>query len=103
MQNAGLGEATAYDKARKEYYRFRHSKEVAVRVAREEALAVGAYFGLGPLEIGMKLEDQQYENWKVWAIKESQALKQVRNSSIAGAEDLEEAEEEPATPLPSLA
>ena len=102
MQHAGLAEATAYDKARKEYYRFRHSKEVAVRVAREEALAVGAYFGLGPLEIGMKLEDQSYENWKSWAIAQAEVIKAARNSSMVGAEDLEEVGEDSAlAPTPA--
>lgn len=73
--------------ARKELYRFRHQKEVEARVTREESQAVGAYFGLGPLEVGEQLEDKAYENWKEWAVKETQALRALQGSAYTGTED----------------
>lgn len=83
--------------ARKELYRYRHAQEVAARVAREEAQAVGAYFGLGPVEVGDILEDKAYENWKEWAVKEIQALKAREVGAYSGVE--EEAQSELAEPL----
>jgi small subunit ribosomal protein S23 len=90
MRHKDMSETAAYDKARKEFYRYRHAREVEDRVAREEALAMGAFFGPGPLEIGMKLEDVYYENWKEWAIKEAQALKQLTQSAYSGIEEEED-------------
>lgn len=87
--STGLSNAAAYDTARKEFYRFRHNRETENRVAREEALATGAFFGPSPLDIGMKLEDQQYDAWKVWATKEIAALKQLQGSAYTGTEDEE--------------
>ncbi|KAM3420672.1 hypothetical protein BST61_g3927 [Cercospora zeina] len=80
-------DAAAYDMARKELYRYRHHREVEARVAREEAQATGAYFGLGPLEVGDLLEDQAFENWKQWAVKQTQALRALQGSAYSGAED----------------
>ncbi|KAI5246700.1 hypothetical protein E4T42_06318 [Aureobasidium subglaciale] len=76
----------AYDKARKEFYEIRHAQEIERRVAREEALWTGAEFGPSPLDIGMKLEDQKYEEWREWAAKEILAIKQL-NGSSANARD----------------
>jgi small subunit ribosomal protein S23 len=90
MRHGDLSETAAYDKARKEYYRHRHAMEVEARVAREEALAMGAFFGAGPMEVGMKLEDVQYENWKSWAVNETQALKQLSQSAYTGIEEEED-------------
>lgn len=56
------------------------------RVAREEAQATGAYFGLGPLEVGDLLEDKAFEDWKQWAIKQTQELKAMQSSAYTGAE-----------------
>lgn len=86
LLRTGLAPAAAYDQARKELYRYRHFREVEARVAREEALAVSAYFGPGPLEIGMQLEDQAYEQWKTWAAKEIAAQKQLQGSAYTGTE-----------------
>jgi len=84
--STGLAPTTAYDAARKEFYRIRHAREVEDRVAREEAQASGSLFGPGPLEIGMKLEDQQYEHWREWAAKEIEAQKQLQGSAYTGTE-----------------
>lgn len=87
LRHTALSTAAAYDKARKELYRVRHAQEIERRVAREEALNTGAFFGLGPLEIGMKLEDRAYENWRTWAEKEIVALKQLQGSAYTGTEN----------------
>ncbi|KAH0170724.1 hypothetical protein KCU67_g2500, partial [Aureobasidium melanogenum] len=73
--------AGAYDKARKEFYDVRHTQDIERRVAREEALWTGAEFGPSPLDIGMQLEDQKYEEWREWAAKEITAIKQLSGSS----------------------
>jgi small subunit ribosomal protein S23 len=74
----------AYDQARAEFYALRHQEQVEQRVAREEALAVGAYFGLSQNEIGMKIEDSVFENWKKWATAEAITLQQSRGDTYAG-------------------
>ncbi|CZT24656.1 related to 37S ribosomal protein S25, mitochondrial [Ramularia collo-cygni] len=87
MHKQSLSEAAAYDRARKELYRFRHAREIEQRVAREEALSTGAYFGPGPLQTGMHVEDQMYEQWKAWAQNEIQAQKALAGSAYTGAEE----------------
>lgn len=82
-----LDKAAAYDQARKEFYEIRHFEDVERRVAKEEALATGAYFGKGPLEIGMELEDKKYEEWKAWAIKESAQLRQASGAAYSGTDN----------------
>ena len=74
----------AYDKARKEFYQLRLQEDVQRRVAREEALATGAYFHKSTLEVGMELEDKQYEEWKAWAIKQVKEAEQRQNAMYTG-------------------
>ena len=78
--------AKAYDQARREFYHVRHEEDVERRVAREEALSTGAYFGKSQLEIGMELEDNVYEQWKAWALKETMA-NQARVAAITGLDE----------------
>lgn len=66
-----MSKRKAYDVARKEFYRLRQEEEIQKRVALEEAKHVGAYFGKSRLDVGMQLEDKEFENWKVWAGKET--------------------------------
>jgi small subunit ribosomal protein S23 len=78
MKHASLSKSSAYDVARREFYKHRHLSEIRQRIAKEEAQHVGAYFGKGPLEIGMQLEDRTWENWKRWAnsqIEDEQAMR----------------------------
>ncbi|KAF2461287.1 mitochondrial ribosomal protein S25-domain-containing protein [Lineolata rhizophorae] len=77
MRHAGLSKALAYDTARKEFYAVRHKEDVQRRVAREEALHVGAYFGLGALQVGMQLEDAAWDEAREWAAKEVQLARQL--------------------------
>lgn len=52
----------------------------------EEARAYGAFFGKGPLEVGMELEDQQYANWVEWAKAENMALAAQASNAYTGDE-----------------
>ncbi len=96
----GISPATAYDQARKEFYKLRLQEDVQRRVAQEEALSTGAYFHKSTMEVGMELEDRQYEEWKAWAVKEVQLAEQRRNAMYTGQEsqstDLSPEEEEAA-------
>lgn len=74
----------AYDIARKEFYALRHEEEVERRIAKEEAMWTGAYFGKGILEVGMELEDKTYESWKAWANKEVEAIDRQRDAAYTG-------------------
>ena len=84
MEQNGLSKNEAYDMARKEFYALRHEEEVERRVAKEEALWVGATFGKGPLEVGMELEDKAYEGWRKWALEEIQTMERMRDSAYTG-------------------
>ncbi|RDA94684.1 hypothetical protein CP533_2456 [Ophiocordyceps camponoti-saundersi (nom. inval.)] len=80
MKNEEMSENEAYDKARYEFYDLRMAEEIEHRIAIEEARYVGAYFGKSRLEIGMMLEDEEYERWKKWA-EEENALAAALNTN----------------------
>ncbi|KAK0337917.1 mitochondrial ribosomal small subunit component [Friedmanniomyces endolithicus] len=84
LLNSGVPSSHASTIALAEFSRHQHYTETSLRVAREEALATGAFFGPGPLEIGMMLEDRQYDGWRQWAEKEIVALKQLQGSAYTG-------------------
>ncbi|KAF2491261.1 37S ribosomal protein Rsm25 [Lophium mytilinum] len=84
MTNEFKTQSAAYDQARREFYHHRHLEEVGRRIAKEEALATGAYFGKGPLEVGMELEDKAYEQWKEWAAKQTEERKQQTAQMYTG-------------------
>lgn len=87
----------AYDVARHEFYKLRQAEEVERRVALEEARYVGAYFGKTRGDVGMMLEDHEYENWKIWAGKETAALQARKDSEI---ETFDDADADAAAPEP---
>lgn len=76
--------AQAYDQARKEFYHLRLQEDVERRVAKEEAMSTGAYFGKSTLDIGMELEDKEYERWKEWATKEITLATQKQAAMYTG-------------------
>jgi small subunit ribosomal protein S23 len=94
-----MTKAQAYDVARQEFYDLRYREEVERRVAKEEALATGAYFGMSYLEVGTLLEDKWYEEWKDWAKQETLTAQQAGKSNYAGpdAEASDTQNTEPAT------
>jgi small subunit ribosomal protein S23 len=87
MKHASLSQASAYDVARREFYAHRHLSEIRQRISKEEALHVGAYFGKGPLEIGMELEDRTWENWKRWANVQIEDEQAMRAQMFSGQQD----------------
>ena len=80
----GITHAQAYDQARKEFYDVRLQEDVERRVAKEEAMSTGAYFGKSALEIGMELEDKEHERWKRWATKEIAVAEQRQAAMYTG-------------------
>lgn len=82
-----MSRAQVYDQARKEFYELRLREDVRRHVAKEEATATGAYFGKSALDIGMDLEDKEYERWKVWTEKQLVLLEQSRAAGPAGLTD----------------
>lgn len=84
MHNApDMTKSQAYDIARKEFYAIRQEEEVERRIAKEEALSTGAYFGKGVLEVGMELEDSVYEQWKKWATSEVELIERQRDAAYS--------------------
>ncbi|CAG7991278.1 unnamed protein product [Penicillium salamii] len=82
-----MTKTNAYDIARREFYRLRLKEDVERRVAVEEAEAYGAEFGPSYLDIGMKLEDVQYNKWVEWA-RQSAQVQDQRQAALAGAPEL---------------
>ncbi|KAL8733370.1 MAG: hypothetical protein Q9166_002194 [cf. Caloplaca sp. 2 TL-2023] len=76
--------ARAYDQARKEFYAMRLQQDIERRIAKEEAMATGAYFGKTTLQIGMELEDKIFEEWKAWASAEVIRQEQRRAAMYTG-------------------
>lgn len=82
MENENMTERKAYDVTRREFYRLRQAEEIEKRVAVEEARHVGAYFGKTRIDVSHGLEDREFENWKLWAGKETERTEARRNSEI---------------------
>ncbi|BDD56413.1 mitochondrial ribosomal small subunit component [Monascus purpureus] len=104
-----MNKSTAYDIARREFYRLRLQEDIERRVAAEEAEATGAVFGPSLLEVGMELENKEFEHWKEWAKMEVEVQKQnnvafVGAPGISGDEERITLDEEPeAEPEPAVA
>jgi small subunit ribosomal protein S23 len=81
-KDAPMSKNQAYDHARREFYRLRQEEEIEKRVAVEEARYVGAYFGKTRLDVGMYLEDREFENWKIWAGKEAARREASLNDGV---------------------
>ncbi|KAJ5232451.1 37S ribosomal protein S25 [Penicillium chermesinum] len=98
-----MTKSAAYDIARREFYRLRLQEDIERRIAAEEAEATGAQFGPSMLEVGMELENKQYELWKDWAKNEAQILNQ-KFASLSGAPELanENDEKEPVKSFESV-
>ncbi|KAL8657394.1 MAG: hypothetical protein Q9226_001954 [Calogaya cf. arnoldii] len=79
-----MSPAKAYDQARKEFYERRLQQDIERRVAKEEAMATGAYFGKTTLQIGMELEDKTFEAWKAWASAQVIEQEQRRAAMYTG-------------------
>ncbi|KAL8900028.1 MAG: hypothetical protein Q9207_005892 [Kuettlingeria erythrocarpa] len=95
MPDPDMTHAKAYDQARKEFYEVRLQQDVERRVAKEEALATGAYFGKTTQQIGMELEDNIFEEWKAWAANEIIQQDQRRAAMYTGVDSEPLTEPEP--------
>jgi small subunit ribosomal protein S23 len=102
-----ITKAEAYDQARREFYKLRLREDVERRVTKEEAEATGAYFRKSMLDVGLELEDKEYDRWLGWADAEVTRLSQARlafsgssdgGDESADSEMLDEAEIEPSKP-----
>ncbi|TPX17112.1 uncharacterized protein E0L32_003230 [Thyridium curvatum] len=71
----------AYDAVRREFYALRQEEEVERRIAQEEARMVGAYFGKSAMQVGMELEDAQFEKWKSWAATQTEKIEAERTAA----------------------
>ena len=70
--------------ARKEFYDLRLQEDTERRVAKEEAMSTGAYFGPSQIEIGMELENKEFERWKQWAQKQVELQQQGSAAIYSG-------------------
>lgn len=70
--------------ARKEFYDLRLQEDIERRVAKEEAMSTGAYFGPSQIEIGMELENKEFERWKRWAQKQVELQQQGSAAIYSG-------------------
>lgn len=77
----GMTQEKAYDIVRKEFYALRHEEDVERRVAKEEALKMGAYFGKTNMQVSMELEDEQYENWRKWASRQISSVQAEQDAA----------------------
>lgn len=84
MKQLKISKDKAYDEARNEFYNHRLQEDVERRVAKEEALATGAYFGKSYIQVGAELEDKSYEVWRAWAEKEFTEMEQKRGGGAPG-------------------
>ena len=105
MENEGMTKQKAYDQTRREFYRLRQEEEIERHVAVEEARYVGGYFGKTRLDVGMELENTEYENWKAWAAQELAAADAAKTDDLSLEEDVvgvaDGAGSDPAAPLAS--
>ena len=66
------------------------------QVAKEEAMATGAYFGKSLIQIGVDFEDKQFMRWTSWAEQRSKILEQRRAAGhSASTDDLIDSTSEP--------
>ncbi|KAL8687559.1 MAG: hypothetical protein Q9218_006303 [Villophora microphyllina] len=87
IPNPNMTPARAYDQARKEFYETRLHQDIERRIAKEEAMATGAYFGKTVLQVGMQLEDKVFEEWKTWATAEVIKQEQKRAAMYTGVDN----------------
>ena len=87
MKHAHMTKPAAYDRARKEFYQVRREQEIERRIAKEEALHYGAYFGKSTLEVSEELEDEVWEKWKEKAVAHLEQLQVQRQQTVTYTSD----------------
>lgn len=73
----------AYDVARKEFYTLRRQEAIRRKVAREEALHMGAQPEKSILQWSMQIENKHYDDWEVWSREQVMELTQ-KNAAFSG-------------------
>ena len=76
---------TAYDLARKEFYKLRLQEDVERDVAREEALHYNAQFAPSENEKAIEKEDDAMDAWRTWALQDLESAKQKLSAMYTGA------------------
>jgi small subunit ribosomal protein S23 len=102
MEVEGRNSKDAYDLARKEFYRLRMKQDIERRIAREEAIAVGANFGLSYMEISLENEGKIIDQWRTEAVADFNLRMNKKASAISDSGESEEADVEEAVPLASV-
>lgn len=73
----------AYDVARKEFYTLRRQEQIRRKVAREEALHMGAQPEKSILQWSMQIENKHYDDWEAWSREQVMELTQ-KNAAFSG-------------------
>lgn len=74
----------AYDVARREFYALRRQEATRKRIAKEEALHMGAQPERSILQWSMQIENKHYNDWEQWS--RSQVMEQIqRSAAFSGA------------------
>ncbi|KAK6535105.1 mitochondrial ribosomal small subunit component [Orbilia ellipsospora] len=82
-ENESLSKKSAYDIARKEFYKIRMRSDIERRIAAEEARSVGAYFGKSHIQVGLELEEHTLATWRTKA-ESAVARKQQKMEALTG-------------------
>lgn len=78
-----ITEPEAYDIARREFYILRRQEATRKRIAKEEAMHMGAQPEMSILQWSMKIENKHYDDWEEWSKK--QVVEQMqRNAAFSG-------------------
>lgn len=73
----------SYDVARKEFYTLRRQEAIRRKVAREEALHMGAQPERSILQWSMQIENKHYDDWEAWSREQVVELTQ-KNAAFSG-------------------
>ena len=84
IENEGKDPQAAYDIARREFYRQRMRQDIERKVAKEEAMHVGAYFQKSTVAWGMELEDRKFYGFKEWATRRLVMTENARQAMVLG-------------------
>ncbi|KAI2622849.1 mitochondrial ribosomal protein S25 [Xylaria nigripes] len=88
----GMTRQKAYDIARREFYALRQTEDIERRIAKEEAMKVGAYFGKSAIQVSMEIEDRQFDYWKKWAGRQIQKVQAEQDAAYTNFGAAEEAD-----------
>ncbi|KAJ9663557.1 mitochondrial ribosomal small subunit component [Neophaeococcomyces mojaviensis] len=79
-----ITEPQAYDMARREFYVLRRQEATKRRIAKEEAMHMGAQPEMSILQWSMKIENKHYNDWEEWS--RQQVVEQMQRSAAFSGE-----------------